>query len=589
MPSVRSIALGFWIRTGSRDEGTEQAGHLALPRAPAVQGDRPLQLARDRRAVRRDGGGGQRRHRQGDDLRLLALPRRAPGAGLRRAPGHGAAARLPGHRLRAPGGDRGDRDVRGRALGQGPRRAGRRDLRRPPAGPADHRPRRRDLVGAGAPDRASGTTGATCPTTSWSRPPATSTTTGSSSSWTPPSGDAGAADGLEPPVAQRRRRRCASTRRRPSSTTSASAGRGSRAATSAASRCACSTRSWAARPRRACSRRCARSAGWPTRSTRTRRSTWTAGQVALYVGTRPDNVEEAMEVIGTELRRLNEDGVTEAELERARENVKGRTVLAMESTLGAHEPAGQLGADGRAAADASTRCWRALDAVTLDDVAALARELWRAGAPVGRRRGGGRGRRSARRSRRSARRSPQRRDQRRGLRRGRADGRRPSAEAVEGADDMALVGRADPLLETALADVLGDADVVVDFSTPDTALANARACLEAGVHCVMGTTGADFSSLEGVGRGQPVRGPELRDRRGADDEVRRRGGGAHARVRDRRAAPRPQGRRPSGTAKRTAELIAAAGGQRARADPLGAPARPGGPPGGALRRRRARR
>jgi 4-hydroxy-tetrahydrodipicolinate reductase len=74
-------------------------------------------------------------------------------------------------------------------------------------------------------------------------------------------------------------------------------------------------------------------------------------------------------------------------------------------------------------------------------------------------------------------------------------------EAVEHADDMALVGRADPLLQTVLADVLGDADVVVDFSTPDSALANARACLEAGVHCVMGTTGADFSSLEGVGEG----------------------------------------------------------------------------------------
>ena len=71
--------------------------------------------------------------------------------------------------------------------------------------------------------------------------------------------------------------------------------------------------------------------------------------------------------------------------------------------------------------------------------------------------------------------------------------------AVEGADDMALVGRADPLLDTALVDVLGDADVVVDFSTPDTALENARHCLDAGVHCVMGTSGADFSSLAGVG------------------------------------------------------------------------------------------
>jgi 4-hydroxy-tetrahydrodipicolinate reductase len=71
--------------------------------------------------------------------------------------------------------------------------------------------------------------------------------------------------------------------------------------------------------------------------------------------------------------------------------------------------------------------------------------------------------------------------------------------AVEGADDMSLVGRADPELDTALIDVLGDADVVVDFSTPDSALENARHCIEAGVHCVMGTTGADFSELEGVG------------------------------------------------------------------------------------------
>ena len=71
--------------------------------------------------------------------------------------------------------------------------------------------------------------------------------------------------------------------------------------------------------------------------------------------------------------------------------------------------------------------------------------------------------------------------------------------AVDGADDMALVGRADPLLDTRLQDVLGDADAVVDFSRPDAALANARMCLEAGVHCVMGTTGADFSELEGVG------------------------------------------------------------------------------------------
>jgi 4-hydroxy-tetrahydrodipicolinate reductase len=71
--------------------------------------------------------------------------------------------------------------------------------------------------------------------------------------------------------------------------------------------------------------------------------------------------------------------------------------------------------------------------------------------------------------------------------------------AVEAAEDLSLTGRADPKLGTALTDVLGDADVVVDFSEPDAAVANARTCLERGVHCVMGTTGADFSALEGVG------------------------------------------------------------------------------------------
>ena len=71
--------------------------------------------------------------------------------------------------------------------------------------------------------------------------------------------------------------------------------------------------------------------------------------------------------------------------------------------------------------------------------------------------------------------------------------------AVEHAGDMSLVGRADPELGVAIGDVLGDADVVVDFTTPEAALHNARAALEAGVHCVAGTTGADFTQLDGVG------------------------------------------------------------------------------------------
>ncbi len=70
-------------------------------------------------------------------------------------------------------------------------------------------------------------------------------------------------------------------------------------------------------------------------------------------------------------------------------------------------------------------------------------------------------------------------------------------EAVEGADDMELSGRADPELGTALDDVLGDAEVVVDFTTPDAAPGNVAACLGAGVHCVVGTTGFDLDALRG--------------------------------------------------------------------------------------------
>jgi 4-hydroxy-tetrahydrodipicolinate reductase len=67
--------------------------------------------------------------------------------------------------------------------------------------------------------------------------------------------------------------------------------------------------------------------------------------------------------------------------------------------------------------------------------------------------------------------------------------------AVDGAEDMELVGRADPLLGTALEEVLPGAEVVVDFTRPDTALGNALACVRAGVHVVIGTTGFDPTPL----------------------------------------------------------------------------------------------
>ncbi len=133
-------------------------------------------------------------------------------------------------------------------------------------------------------------------------------------------------------------------------------------------------------------------------------------------------------------------------------------------------------------------------------------------------------------------------------------------DAVQAADDLSLIGRADPLLDTALVDVLGDADVVVDFTTPDAAVENARTCLEAGVHCVMGTTGADFSALEGVGSANLFVAPNFAI-----------GAVLMMELAQRVAPHMPECEivelhhdrkldAPSGTAKRTADLVRAVGG-----------------------------
>jgi predicted Zn-dependent peptidase len=99
------------------------------------------------------------------------------------------------------------------------------------------------------------------------------------------------------------------------------------------------------------------------------------GQVGLYLGTRPDNVQTAMKVVGEELDRLLADGITADELHRSKENVKGRVVLALESTTARMN---RLGSSVLADMPLLTvdEVVERIDAVTLDDVAALARELY---------------------------------------------------------------------------------------------------------------------------------------------------------------------------------------------------------------------
>jgi predicted Zn-dependent peptidase len=99
------------------------------------------------------------------------------------------------------------------------------------------------------------------------------------------------------------------------------------------------------------------------------------GQVGLYVGTRGENLGEVARVIDDELARLRSEPVGEEELTRAKDNVKGRVVLAMESTTARME---RLGASILAEMPILEldEVIEAIDAVDAEQVAALAGELF---------------------------------------------------------------------------------------------------------------------------------------------------------------------------------------------------------------------
>jgi predicted Zn-dependent peptidase len=100
-----------------------------------------------------------------------------------------------------------------------------------------------------------------------------------------------------------------------------------------------------------------------------------SGLVASYVGTREDNVEEACSIIGAELARLRTEPVSTEELSRGKESVKGRLVLSSEST------AARMSRISRATLfglpiDSLDEMLAKVDAVTVEDLTALAEELY---------------------------------------------------------------------------------------------------------------------------------------------------------------------------------------------------------------------
>lgn len=99
------------------------------------------------------------------------------------------------------------------------------------------------------------------------------------------------------------------------------------------------------------------------------------GQLGMYVGTRPDRVEEALATIGTELHRVAQDPASPEEFARVKEYVKGKTALSMESPMGRMSQIGRsllLDVPILSLDEIEAK----IDAVTIDDMRELAAEFY---------------------------------------------------------------------------------------------------------------------------------------------------------------------------------------------------------------------
>jgi predicted Zn-dependent peptidase len=100
------------------------------------------------------------------------------------------------------------------------------------------------------------------------------------------------------------------------------------------------------------------------------------GEVGLYVGTRPENLAEALKVIAVELERFVREPADAQELERSRENAKGRLALSLESTAARMNRLGASVLNDLPILSVEEIIAR-IDAVTADDLRELAGELFR--------------------------------------------------------------------------------------------------------------------------------------------------------------------------------------------------------------------
>jgi predicted Zn-dependent peptidase len=100
-----------------------------------------------------------------------------------------------------------------------------------------------------------------------------------------------------------------------------------------------------------------------------------SGQIGIYVGTREENLRECLEVIAAELRDVGAGNIRHGELERAKENMKGRLLLSLESTSSRMTRLGKATVTGSEIVPIE-ETERRIDAVSAEEIAALARELY---------------------------------------------------------------------------------------------------------------------------------------------------------------------------------------------------------------------
>ena len=101
-----------------------------------------------------------------------------------------------------------------------------------------------------------------------------------------------------------------------------------------------------------------------------------SGQIGLYVGTREENLVECLEIVAARARGRRGRQRPAGELERAKENLKGRMLLSLESTSNRMSRLGKSLITDTELLSLDELVAR-VEAVTADDVAEIAAELLR--------------------------------------------------------------------------------------------------------------------------------------------------------------------------------------------------------------------